>query len=311
MLSRVETVAAMPVQVGVRLGSAALQVIADDAGVDVLHVKGSSVDASLLDVTSTLDPATGQPTDVPLPRSSVDVDLLVRPAHVERLFAALAAHGWQQAYRFQDGSAFEHASTWLRPGLAAADVHRSFPGIGADAAAAFERLWADRRSVPIGGYPCVVPSVTAQRLILILHATRGGDLQGVDLRAAWHRASPRERAELDVLAATLHAEVAVAAGTGRLDHFRDRREHDLWQALASGNRSRLVLLRARVKAQPTVARRLHTALALVAPKPGRLRHLLGREPTPAEVTAAWASQVKAAAGEVRSAFRRLTSRRGR
>ena len=304
MLSRVENVAAMPVQVGVRLGSAALQVIADTAGVDVLHVKGPSVDPSLLVTTTTIDPTTGADVTRSEPRSSVDVDLLVRPGHVQRLFDAMRAHGWQLAYRFQDGSAFEHASTWLRPGLAAADIHRVFPGIGARPDAAFERLWADRRTVTIGGYPCTVPSVAAQRLILILHAARGGALDGADIRNAWGRATAEQRAELDALAADLRAQVALAAGTGRLEQHRGHREHDLWQALSTGNRSRLVLLRARVRAQPTLPGRAYVALALLTPKPGRLRHRLGREPTLGEVAAAWTHDVRAAAREARALVRR-------
>lgn len=304
MLSRVESVGRMPLHAGVRLGSAALQVLADDAGIDVLHVKGPSVDPSLLSLTTHVDPVTGDSFQQYVPRSSVDVDLLVRPAHVERLFDTLRGHAWKMAYRFEDGSAFEHASTWLREGLASADIHRTFPGIGVEPEVAFERLWADRGQAVIGGYPCVIPSLTAQRLILILHATRGGDLTGPDLRNAWERATPEQRAELDALAAELRAEVAVAAGTGRLDQHRDAREHDLWRALSTGDHSRLVLLRARVKAQPTFARRARTAFALMAPKPGRLRHGLGREPTPREVVAAWATQVRLAAGEAGALLRR-------
>lgn len=292
----------MSVSVGVRLGSAALQVVAEDSGADVLHIKGPSVHEQLLGSICVVD-LNGSLTSRRVPRSSVDADLLVRPGHVERLFDGLRAHGWHMAYRFEDGSAFEHASTWLREGLAAADIHRTFPGIGVDGEAAFERLWADRETTPIAGYPCTVPSLTAQRLLLILHATRGGDLNGGDIDRAWHHATPAERAAVDALAADLGATVALAAGTGRLDQHRHARDYALWRALSAGDDSRITLWTARVRAQPTLGGRVATAIKLASPKPGRLRHELGREPTPLEVGRAWGTEVVTV---VREVGRRLT-----
>lgn len=279
----------MPVPVGVRLGSAALQVLAEDAGVDVLHIKGP---AALSFEQEDGWPEISEGWEATFtPRPSVDVDLLVRPSHVDQLFATLTAHGWELAYRFEDGSAFEHASTWLRRGLAAADVHRTFPGFGVDGEVAFERLWRERRQVLIAGYPCTIPSSAAQRLILILHAARGGDLGGDDLRRAWGCATAEQRSQVDALACDLGASAALAAGTGRLEEHRGSREYALWRALSTGERSLLRLWVARVQAQPTIAARLRTALVLVAPKPGRLRHLLGRDPRAHEVAAAWVTQL--------------------
>lgn len=290
---------------GVELASASLQVIAEDASVDALHIKGPSVHPVLLASQVSVDPVSGASIRRSVARPSIDIDVLVRPSHVDRLFAAMAAHRWVMAYRFEDGSAFEHASTWLREGLAAADVHRTFPGFGIDHEAAFDRLWADRQPMDIGGYLCQVPSLTAQRLILILHATRGGDLGGGDIQRAWTLATLHDRAEVDALAAELGATVALAAGTGRLDQHRDAREHDLWRALSTGNHSRLALWKARVRAQPTAWGRVRTAVKLASPKPGRLRHVLGRDPTPIEVGRAWGKDVLTVAAEV---GRRLTGR---
>lgn len=292
-----DSVTTMPMSAGIRLGSAALQALAEDHGVDLLHVKGPAVDTSLMALETTPDSVTGLDVTRRRPRPSVDVDVLVRPAHVERLFAAMREHGWVMAYRFEDGSAFEHASTWLREGLASADVHRSFPGVGLRAEAAFDRLWSDRHETLIAGYPCLVPSVATQRLILILHAVRGGDVAGGDIQRCWTAASPEQRAEVDALAAELRAEVALAAGTGRLEQHRKTREYDLWRVLSTGETSRAALWRARVRAQPNVFAAVRTAVWLVAPKPGRLRTALGHEPTLRELSGAWLSQLRAATVE--------------
>ena len=307
----VDTVESMPVAVGVRLGSAALQVLADDAGVDVLHIKGPAVDDVLLNTREVEDPDSGVSALEVVARQSVDVDLLVRPSHIERLFAAMREHDWRMVYRFEDGSPFEHASTWMRVGLAAADVHRTFPGVGLDAEAAFEEFWAGRRRRPIAGYPCVVPALPAQRLILLLHAVRGGDLAGSDVRNAWDRADATEQAEVDALAALVDAEVALAAATGRLARFHGRREYDLWRALAVGERSRVRLWRARVKAQPTAGARLRTAVRLVAPKPGRMRRNLGHEPNTRDYVRAWGAALRAVGCEAGAQVRRTLQRRGR
>ena len=101
----------MPLLAGVPLAAATLQVIAEDAGVDILHVKGAAVDPVLLQHEVALDPLSGEPVTRRVPRNSVDADVLVRPSHVKRFFAAMAAHRWTIVYRFEDGSPIEHAST--------------------------------------------------------------------------------------------------------------------------------------------------------------------------------------------------------
>lgn len=293
-----ETFERMPLIAGVPLASATLQVIAEDAGVDLLHVKGASVDPVLLQQEEALDPDTGMRVTRAIPRSSVDADILVRPSHVKRLFAAMAQHRWEMVFRFEDGSAFEHASTWIRPGLCHSDVHRSFPGIGLPAEQAFDVLWADRTTSIMAGQPCPVPSLPAQRLVLILHAVRGGDLSSPDITRAWGAASADERAEVDALAATLRAEVALAAATGRLEQHRRAREYLLWKTLSTGNTSRTTLWLARVKAQPDPLRALRMAVHLIAPKEGRLERNLGHKPGPAEVARAWATQLGLVAAEL-------------
>lgn len=288
----------MPLLAGVPLAAATLQVIADDAGVDLLHIKGAAVDEALLGRRRVLDPATGQRESIVVPRASVDADVLVRPSHVKRFFAAMAAHRWTMVYRFEDGSAFEHASTWIRPGVCHADIHRAFPGIELPPEPAFDLLWADRRMIRLAGQPCAVPNLPAQRLILILHAVRGGDLDSPDIDRAWREASADERAEVDALAASLRADVALAAGTGRLEGHRRHRSYTLWRALASQETSRTTLWWARVRAQPDPWHALRTALHLVSPKPDRLERELGHKPGLLQWGRAWGHQAGLVASEI-------------
>ena len=284
----------MPWSVGIRFSHATLQVLAEDSGVDLLHVKGPAVDDRLTD---------GE-------RQSIDADVLVRPGHVDRLVAAMHAHGWTTMYRFEDGSAFEHASTLVHSVLAPVDVHRSFPGI--DGADAFDRLWADRHVVPIAGIACPVPSLAAQRLLLVLHAARGGSLGSPDIHRSWDDASEAEREELMALARDVGAEVALAAGTGRLAGFADRPGHDLWRVLSTRETSRARILRARVRAAPTRRAKVRTAVHLLLPNRRRMETRLGRPPTTPEVAAAYFSRARAGTHELVALLRAATrERRGR
>ncbi|MFC7489210.1 MULTISPECIES: nucleotidyltransferase family protein [unclassified Knoellia] len=288
--------ATMPWSVGIRFSHAALQALAEDHGVDLLHIKGPAVDESLGGGT----------------RRSIDADVLVRPAHVDTLLAAMHEHGWSTRYLFEDGSAFEHAATLGHPFLAPVDVHRSFPGIGGDAAAAFERLWADRHDTDIAGMPCPVPSVAAQRLILIVHATRGGRLDHPDIERSWTSATSAEREAVIRLADDLGAGVALAAGTGRLDEFVGQRGHELWRVLSTGEQSRARIWAARVRAAPTRRAALRVAVRLVVPNRHRMEARLGRRPTAREVATAYVTSARAGTGELVGFVRdAAVGRRGR
>lgn len=281
----------MPWSVGIRFTHASLQVLADDHGIDLLHIKGPAVDDSLLEV----QPGDASPPDAPVERvarQSIDADVLVRPAHVERLLDVMHRHGWTMKYRFEDGSAFEHAATLIHPFLAPVDVHRRFPGMDANPTAAFERLWEERHVVPIAGFDCPVPSVTAQRLVLVLHATRAGRLQHSDIQRSWTFATDDERAAVRRLADELGAEVALAAGTGRLADYDGTRGYELWRALSTGEQSRVRIWLARVKSEPTVFGAVRTAVRLIVPNPRRMRTTLGRRPTVREVTRAYAQRAR-------------------
>ncbi|MFC7488068.1 nucleotidyltransferase family protein [Knoellia sp. CPCC 206453] len=288
--------ATMPWSVGIRFSHAALQALADDHGVDLLHIKGPAVDDSLGGAT----------------RQSIDADVLVRPSHVDRLLAAMHLHGWKTQYLFEDGSAFEHASTLVHPFLAPVDVHRRFPGIDQNPAAAFERLWADRHVTDLAGMPCAVPSVTAQRLILIAHAARGGRLTHPDIDTSWTRAPAFERDAVSQLADDIGAGVALAAGTGRLEEFVGHPGHELWRVLSTGERSRARIWAARVRAAPTKRAALRTAVRLVMPNRHRMEARLGRRPTAREVASAYVASARGGACELAGFLRSVaTERRGR
>lgn len=278
--------------VGVQFAHATLQALAEDAGVDLLHIKGPAVDSCLLALR---EPDDAEPEDavaVPVPRRSVDADVLVRPSHVARLIDAMHRHGWTTLYRFEDGSAFEHATTLTHPFLAMVDVHRRFPGIAGDAEAAFDRLWADHHEATIGGYPCAVPSVTAQRLVLILHAARGGRLDHSDVRRSWTEAGEQERAAVQRLADEVGAEVALAAGTGRLHAYEGAHDYELWLALSTSERAKPRVWWARVRAAPSARAAVRTAVRLLVPNPHRMEVALGRPPTSRELARAYVERAR-------------------
>ena len=301
----------MPWSVGIRFTHAALQVLAEGNGIDLLHIKGPAVDDQLLAVRPPEDPPVMAAK--PLARQSIDADVLVRPAHVDRLFEVMHQHGWTTAYDFADGSAFEHAATMTHPVLATADVHRRFPGIGLDASVAFERLWAERHMVLIAGTPCFVPSVTAQRLVLIIHAARGGALHHSDIERSWTLATDDERLAVQHLAHELGAEVALAAGTGRLAEYEGTRGYELWRALSTREQSRVRIWVARVKSEPTASGALRSAIHLILPNPRRLRATLGRRPTARDMARAYAERARWGLAEVAQLVRstRTASRGGR
>ena len=273
----------MPPGVGVALAHAEVQAIAEDARVDLLHIKGPALDESLL--RSWPKGRTGQ-------RASIDTDVLVRPTHVARLTASLTAHGWRCLYDFRDGSAFEHAATWGLQGLVCVDLHRYFPGIEANPQEAFDILWAERAERRIAGVACWVPSLPAQRLIVLIHAARGHAVRDVaDRQRAWYSIDEQSREEVDALAARVSAHVALRASTGRLQSVQGEPTYRLWRHLTSDSTSPLSLWWARVSAAPTRRDRMRVGARLLLPNPRRIATALGRPPTRREMLTAYRSQI--------------------
>ena len=268
----------VPVQLRVHLAHATVQTIADEAHADILHIKG---------------PATSQELR-PTTRASVDADVLVRPSHLRRLQAGLKHHGWHQVTKLRSGGLVEHSTNWYHPELGQMDVHLRFPGIQTHAEQAFDHLWRHHREHPIAGHPCDVPDLTAQRLILLLHAARALASYAPDVRLAWDEATDAERTAVLTLATHLKAEVALAAATGRLEDFHDRPEYEMWRLHLEGTVTTAGFrrIRAEVRAVPDgiswprlrVAWYVTHALVFM---PRRLAGLTGRQPDRQEVRNAY------------------------
>lgn len=240
---------------------------------------------------------------------STDADVLVRPAHVRVFMAALRAHGWRVVTSFSTGSAFEHAASLWHTELGYVDVHRRFPGITVSAATAFDRFWLDRQTAQIANRPCWVPSVDAQRFLLILHAARGGGPDNSDVRLVWTDAGSGHRDRVRTLAWELRADVALAAATGHLDDYAADPTYDLWRIFSRADSgSRLAEWKARIKAEPTGSGRLRLAARSVLVNTDHLAMELRRPPTRAEVAGEYVHRASLLGREVWRATRRAVRR---
>ncbi|MCD2441009.1 nucleotidyltransferase family protein [Agromyces sp. SYSU K20354] len=287
-----ESEVSVPLAVRLRFGHAAVQHLAREIGVDLLHIKGSAVDPLLR----------------PGGYAGSDVDVLVRPAHVAVLDRAMRQHGWRLYSSFENGSPFGHAQTYLHDVWGYVDVHRFFPGIRIAPDRAFERLWADRREIEIAETGCQVPSLTAQGVLLVLNAARSSVRSKPDVRIAWHEAPLERRAEMEALVADLDAPVAFAAATGALEHYRRERDYGLWRIVSQGG-SRSAEWWARVRAAPS----LGVAIRVVARAPlvnvDHLAHRLGRRPSRAEIVAEFFRRPARAVREAWQGLRRVGASR--
>lgn len=253
-----------PIAARVHLAHAVVQKLAEDGGLDLLHLKGPAVLPGLR--------AEG--------RQSSDVDVLVRPAHLSRLVAALESIGWEQRTHFDTGSVFAHAANWWHDDWGWVDVHVSWPGVTIDADKAFDVFARDGLQREIAHRTCPVPDLTAQRLILVLHSARSGGTTDVD--HAWTAAEPAERDEVRALAAELGAEVALAAGIGELELHRDDPTYALWHHFLHGG-SRFDEWRARLAAATTVRSKAALLTSAMRVNRDHLRMDLGRPPTRSEI----------------------------
>jgi hypothetical protein len=260
--------AGVPLSVRLAFAHAALQVMATEAHVDILHIKGVAVDASLATMAG----------------SASDADLLVRPNHIPRFLDQLEGRGWQHYSDFEAGSPFGHAATYFHDCWGFGDIHRYFPGIELAADEAFEQLWSGRTTEPLAGVPCDVPSLPGQVLIMVLNAARsGGSSNRMALvRCAWEETPTEVREPVTALVASLRAEVAFSAGLGELERYRGRREYLLWKVASQGG-TRLEEWVARVWAAPTLSDALRLAARAPLVNTEHLANRIGRQPTRPEI----------------------------
>jgi hypothetical protein len=259
---------AVPLRVRVAVAHAAVQQVADRAGIEVLHIKGPALDPELAFEG----------------REGTDADVLVRRSQAGAFVAALGRSGWQVRSRFENSSAFEHSATLWHELWGYVDVHRHFPGIEIPPDDAFERMWRRREARDIAGFACAVPDVATQALVLVLHAARsGGSLRARwDVRVAWESAPEERRAAVRALVGELDAGLAFAAATGGLEAYRGRRGYELWR-LSSGGGTRLAEWRARVRAAPTRREALRLGARSMMVNRDHLAMVRGHEPSTREV----------------------------
>ncbi|GAA1059030.1 hypothetical protein [Agromyces bracchium] len=256
--------ATVPHAVRLHLGRAAVQTLAGQVGVRLLHIKGDTVDRS---IRKNASPGT-------------DIDILVDPGQIDALDTALRARGWRIYSTFVGGSPFGHAQTYLHDTWGYLDVHRSFPGIGIPPEQAFDRLWSSRGAVDVSGVSCAAPDLTSQAVIAILNAARSR--QRSELDGAWSDADSERRNEIEREVDVLDARLAFDAAFGRLDAHRGAREFKLWKAVTEGG-GRVEEWWGRILAEQSLSARV--ALVLRAPLVNRthLEHQLGRPPTRRDV----------------------------
>lgn len=294
------TATRIPEHLRIQLTHAGAQVVADGERLRLLHIKGPAVDPRLW----------RRDGEHRTPRSSTDADFIVHPDDAARMLARLVSNGFTVVTRFSTGSAFEHAASLWHEQLGWIDLHRRYPGIGLDARLAFEVLWHSRSTVRLANIECAVPNVGAQRLILLTHAARSGGATHPDVKAAWTDATPSERADVLALASRLDAHLALAAVVGNLDEFSDHPEYALWRHFASGDQSRLLEWRARIKAAPTTRSALRIAGQALVVNRDALAMQLHRRPTTTEVASEFFRRLGSVGIEVtRAARRRVNGRR--
>ncbi|MEO8851882.1 MAG: nucleotidyltransferase family protein [Allobranchiibius sp.] len=281
----------IPMVARISLGHAVVEHVARGACVDLLHIKG---------------PATN-PVLRPEGRFSSDVDVLVRPDHVNLLMAALQEAGFEVRTHFETGSIFRHAANLHHHNWGWVDVHRAFPGIDIPAAAAFDRLWRVRVTAAIAAYDVPVPALLDQALLIVLHGARDTSRGQSDVEHLRTVLSAAQWVEVVTLAKELRADVAFAAGTGDLDSFSDRPEHDLWKVASQGG-TRLEEWRARLRAARTRPEKIRLITEALFINSDHLRMELGRQPSIRERLRAQARRPAVALAELKSV---LASRRGR
>lgn len=261
-----ESQVVVPLSVRLLFGHAAIQNLADQLGVDILHIKGVAADPALR----------------PGGYTGTDVDVLVRPEHIEIIDRGMRQSGWRLYSTFAYGSPFGHAQTYVHDVWGYIDIHRFFPGIRLDPNRAFEELWDERGRIELAGVECGVPSVRAQAMLLILNTARSTSRNKPDLVAIWSDASERRRAEIVRTVHDFQADVAFAAATGSLEDHRGKRDYLLWKVVSQGGPRSTEWL-ARVVAAPN----LRAAIGIVARAPlvnvDHFTHELGRPPTSPEL----------------------------
>lgn len=148
---------------GLELAAALTAVIAEQAGIPCLFLKGPA--ASKVEMRPE--------------RPSADIDVLVHPLYVDSLVNELFKRGWKLR-PFPDGVGIpKHSHTAYHPNWPIdIDIHFRFPGLDAEPAAVFNKLYEEASVHYFGGMKAKVPSLAGMLIIQITHALRYWDQDG-------------------------------------------------------------------------------------------------------------------------------------
>ena len=254
--------AQIPLSARVHLSHAAVETIALDAGVDLLHIKGPA----LLPDLRARD------------RGSSDVDVLVAPAHLARLRAGARPARVGAPQRLRLGIRVPPRGQLVPRQLGLRRRARPLAGSPGGCRGGVRGVRPGQHRQDIAHVPCRVPNRTAQILILVLHAARSHG-SSADIELAWNRVTQEDRDAVRALADR-------AAGPHRLRRrcrrarLRRRRplRPTLWRYYSQEGGSRLDEWRARWRAAETLRERLDVVVQRPGGQPRPPAHGAGPRP---------------------------------
>ena len=145
----------------VLLATALVDYVAASAGLPLLFIKGPG--ATMMGLREN--------------HISADVDVLVRPQHLNRIVELLGTRGWlERPSGVTVVRKYVHSRTLYHPQWNSdVDVHDRFPGMEAPPGSAFDTLWRDRQHLVMATRNVPVPSVPAAVIFQALHSLRAMD----------------------------------------------------------------------------------------------------------------------------------------
>lgn len=146
-------------QEAIELAGAFAARVAEKAGIRALLIKGLAAARTGL-----------RPGRIPS-----DADLLVEPARVGELLEIYARHGWRPRPipdSFPRALPWHARTLWHEGWPVDIDVHWYWPGMLADPADVFTRLWERRRMTVMAGVPVATTGEADTVLVLALHSLR-------------------------------------------------------------------------------------------------------------------------------------------
>ena len=145
----------------VLLATALVDHVAASAGLQALFIKGPA--ATMMGLREN--------------HVSADVDVLVRPEHLDKLVERLGARGWlERPSGVSVVRRYSHSRTLYHPQWNCdIDVHNRFPGMEAPPDGAFDTLWRDRQHLVMAARSVPVPSIPAAVIFQALHSLRAMD----------------------------------------------------------------------------------------------------------------------------------------